>query len=560
MDNFVIALETERQKALESYSIEYKINEKQFDEITRFASIICNRPISLITFIDDNQQWIKSSAGMWDAKCTDRNDSFCKHTIQSDDIFEVEDTLQNPAFKENPLVTNDPRIRFYAGAPIITPEGYRIGALCVIDQQPGKLTEQQREALTVLSHAVISLLEVRKQHDKLLLEKQKAVHAARAKADFLSTMSHEIRTPLNGIIGIAHLLNDEHPAAHQVEYIKTLKFSANNLMSIVNDILDFSKIEAGGITLEQIQFNLNELLIEIKGAHQLRAQDKGIKLKLKRDDDIPELVLGDPSRLSQILNNLIGNAIKFTHHGEVLIDASLQDRSSQHASVFFSIQDTGIGIPEDKQEILFQQFTQVDSSITRKFGGTGLGLAITKNLLELHGSPIKLHSELRKGSTFSFTIEFKLPQKDDKTEIKNPERLHQLERFQNPTILLVEDNEVNTLIAKAIMKNWGVKIMHAANGEEALSLLTTQNFDLVLMDLQMPVMDGYETTRAIRQTGFSLSALPIIGLSASAMDSEKHQALAAGMNDFVRKPFNPLDLNLKMKKYLHKKFTTQKSW
>lgn len=551
--------EMQRQEALRSYSIEYQVGEKQFNDISRLASIICDRPIALITFIDAQHQWIKSSVGLGDRNDLmrmDRSISFCGHTIGNDDVFIVEDSLCHPLFQENPLVVNDPKIRFYAGAPLITPGGQRIGALCVIDQKPGKLTEAQTEALKVLSYSIITLLELNKQNVQLAEEKQKALQAARAKGDFLSTMSHEIRTPLNGIIGITNILADEQLEDHLAEYVKTLTFSANNLMSIVNDVLDYSKIEAGGITLEQIPFNLNDLLIGIKNANQVKAHNKGIKLKLKREDDIPEFVVGDPARLSQVLNNLLSNAIKFTHHGEVTMDVSLNEVSGEHASVHFSIRDTGIDIPQDKKEFLFQKFTQLDSSITRKFGGTGLGLAITKRLLKLYRSEITCHSEPGKGSTFSFTIDFPVAPKKVNQDASGASPGKQFEHFQNPAVLLVEDNEVNTMITKTIVKKWGVQIKHATNGREALTLLERENFDLILMDLQMPVMDGYEATRAIRQTGHSMSELPIIGLSASAMESEKDQAMEAGMNDFICKPFNPMDLNRKLKENLHERFLT----
>ena len=546
-------MEQERLASLKSYSIEYGLSEKQFDEITKLASIICNVSISLITFIDEKNQWVKSRVGT-EIESTERRIAFCNKTILTDSILEIPDLSLDDTFKNNPLVANYPNIGFYAGAPIITPDGYRIGALCVIDQKPGELTDKQREALTVLSHSVVSLLELKKQQQQLMHEMKKAEEAVKAKADFLSTMSHEIRTPLNGITGIVHLLLEEDPQPHQIDYLKTLKFSTNNLMSIVNDILDFSKIEARCISFENIPYNLTELLSEIKNANQLKAQDKQIRLKLKHDDDAPEIVMGDPVRLSQVLNNLVSNAIKFTHKGEVVIDLQLEELTAHQASISFSIKDTGIGIPHDKQELLFQQFSQVDSSITRKFGGTGLGLAISKRLLELQGSAIKLVSEENKGSEFSFVMNFALPLKEsEKISVKKAIHHKVFESLNGASILLVEDNEVNALIAKRIMKNWDVQITHALNGAQAIALAQSQYFDIVLMDLQMPIMDGYEATRSIRAAGYSRRDLPIIALTASAMANEKDQAFEVGMNDFISKPFNPTELYSKIEKYLFKK-------
>lgn len=543
--------ENERIAALESYSIKYQIPEKEFDELTRLAAIICNKPIANITFIDKQTQWIKSSIGL-EISCTDRDTAFCNRTIQSKNILEIPDASLDPEFRNNPFVLGDPHIRFYAGAPLITADGYEIGSLCVIDQKPGLLTEDQREALTTLSHSVISLLENRKQQRLLIAEKHKAEEASKVKADFLSTMSHEIRTPLNGISGIAHLLMEEDPAPHQIEYIKTLKFSAGNLMSIVNDILDFSKIEAGKITIEQVPFNLVSLLSEIKNANHLKAQDKQIKLKLKRDDDMPEMVIGDPVRLSQILNNLVSNAIKFTHSGEVTIDVQLENVKGEEIFIRFMVKDTGIGIPNEKLDQLFKEFSQVDATITRRFGGTGLGLAITKRLLELQNSSIEVKSEINVGSEFSFLLAFTKSEDDLSidTRLKGDVAVENFQALQGASILIAEDNQINILIAKRIMKNWGVVVHHAQNGLEAISLLQSQNIDIILMDLQMPIMDGYEATKKIREIGYEITEVPIIALTASAMLSEKKQALDAGMNDFITKPFNPVELYTKLKRYL----------
>lgn len=546
--------EKERLAALQSYSIKYELPEKEFDELTRLAAIICNKPIANITFIDEKTQWIKSSVGL-EISCTDRETAFCNRTIQSKNILEIKDASLDPEFKNNPFVIGNPHIRFYAGAPLITSEGYEIGSLCVIDQKPGSLSEDQREALTTLSHSIISLLENRKQQKLLIAEKQKAEEASKAKADFLSTMSHEIRTPLNGISGIAHLLMEEDPAAHQIEYIKTLKFSANHLMSIVNDILDFSKIEAGKITIEKVPFNLVSLLSEIKNSNHLKAQDKQIKLKLKRDDDMPDMVIGDPVRLAQILNNLVSNAIKFTHSGEVTIDVQVESVMENENLIRFIVKDTGIGIPPEKQGQLFKEFSQVDATITRRFGGTGLGLAITKCLLELQNSSIEVKSQVNIGSEFSFLLNFTKNENNlgDETRLKSNSPIENFQGLEGASILIAEDNQVNILIAKKIMKNWGVVVHHAQNGLEAIALLQRHSIDIVLMDLQMPIMDGYEATKKIREIGYTIDEVPIIALTASAMLSEKNQALDVGMNDFITKPFNPAELYTKLKRQLTKK-------
>jgi signal transduction histidine kinase len=543
-------LEQQRIAALNEYAIDYGLREKQFDEITKLAAIVCDKPIALITFLDEDTQWIKSTMG-FSASCTDRELAFCNKTIQGEEILEIENAETDNRFNTNPFVTGEPFIRFYAGAPLTTPDGLQIGSLCVIDTRPGKLTEQQREALTTLSHSVIRLLELKKRQRELIEEKQRAEEAGKAKASFLSTMSHEIRTPLNGISGIAHILMEEEHLPHQAEYIRTLKFSANHLMAIVNDILDFSKIEAGGISIEHIPFDLEELLSEIKNANLLRAQDKQIKLKLKRDDELPQFVTGDPVRLSQILNNLVNNAVKFTDSGEVVMDVQVEQLDSTHAQVRFSVKDTGIGIPKEKQESLFEQFCQVDSSVTRRYGGTGLELAISKRLLELQGSAIHLQSEVGKGSVFSFVLSFEIPEGVQLSARKPAAHSDEPIPFDGAVILLAEDNEANTLIATKFLKNWGAKVVHVTNGKDAAEYVRKRSFDLVLMDLQMPEMDGYEATELIRKAGYSPFELPIIALTASAIHTEREQALEVGMNDLITKPFSPIELHTKLKKYLY---------
>jgi signal transduction histidine kinase/ActR/RegA family two-component response regulator len=545
--SFTDPAEMKRLASLQSYPVNLLLKEQEFDEITRLGAIICDKPVAMITFLTEDTQWIKSSVGVG-LKYIQRKYSFCQHTIQHDSILEVNDTLKDKAFCTHPLVVNEPYIRFYAGVPLIMGDGQRIGTLCVGDIHPGVLTDKQKSALLYLSHCVVNLLELKKQKSLLSEQKRKAEESALAQSDFLSTMSHEIRTPLNGIAGLAHLLMEENPQPHQINYIKTIQFSANNLMSIVNDVLDFNKIEAGHIALEKIPFQLKELVSEVSTVNQIKAADKGITLKVKFDPDLPDRVIGDPLRLTQILNNLVSNAVKFTHHGGVTIEVLLAQKRPHNVVVHFAVIDTGIGIPKEKQHLLFKRFSQVDSSISRKFGGTGLGLAIIKRLLDLQGSQILVNSEEGKGSLFSFSLPFDLPSKQQKPREKIA---HEFDRFDGEKILVVEDNEVNTLIAIKLLSRWDLQVIVAANGKEALEKIEKETFAAILMDIQMPVMDGYEATRKIREKGYLPSALPIIGLSASTALGEIDHARMMGMNDFVTKPFNPDELHMKLKKYLH---------
>ena len=372
-------------------------------------------------------------------------------------------------------------------------------------------------------------------NNRLLRAKDKAEKAAVAKQDFLSTMSHEIRTPLNVVIGMARLLIDENPKPEQLEYLKSLQFSANNLLVIINDILDFSKIEAGKVKLEQINFSVREVVEGVVNAFLFRAEEKGIALRIAIDESIPERLLGDQVRLTQILNNLVGNAIKFTEQGFVSIHVNSLNTHGEHIDISFEVRDSGIGISQDKIQTIFNSFTQATSDTTRKFGGTGLGLTICKRLVELQGGSIQVKSKEGIGSSFGFTISYR------KTEQHPLPPVVEMEApsLNDVRVLLVEDNPSNRMVACSFLGKIGVQVTIAENGLEAIKAVQSQCFDIILMDLQMPRMDGYEATQAIRQLGGRFDKLPIIALTADVVSDVKERVVKAGMNDYLSKPFNP---------------------
>ena len=366
-----------------------------------------------------------------------------------------------------------------------------------------------------------------------------AQQGLRAKSEFLSTMSHEIRTPLNAVIGMTHLLLRNKPRADQKEDLGVLLFSANNLLSIVNNILDYNKIEEGKIGFEHIPMDLGAISRNIVAGLKSAAAEKGIGLLLELDPRLNRKLIGDPTRTSQVINNLVHNAIKFTREGSVQLIVTVESLTEDSATLTIKVRDTGIGIPLDKQKMIFDRFTQADSSTSRSYGGTGLGLAITKRILELQDVPLKLNSQPGKGSEFYFTQTFPfsteaIGEKEESAHTDNKE--HALKGI---CLLLVEDNPLNVLVAQTMLENSGAIVDVAGNGLEALEKLDATRHRLVLMDLHMPEMDGYEATIMLRKRG---ETLPIIALTASTPKEVESEALAAGLTDIVVKPFNPDDL------------------
>ncbi|WP_229206733.1 hybrid sensor histidine kinase/response regulator [Dyadobacter crusticola] len=396
--------------------------------------------------------------------------------------------------------------------------------------------------------AIMDIDNQKKTEQELIRAKEMAETAAIAKSQFLSTMSHEIRTPMNAVIGFTHLLLQQNPTPEQMEYLNILKFSAENLLVLINDILDFSKIEAGKIEFEETAFNVLFLLENIRSAVLQKANEKGILLKLKVTNSVNVTVTGDPVRLGQILTNLVSNAVKFTESGKVTISADVAKREGDTVLIDFRVEDTGIGIPPDKIDNIFDSFTQATSDTTRKYGGSGLGLTITKRLLELQQSKIYVDSEPGKGSAFYFSLAFKISEKQ--LAEQRAGGFTNTFSLEGMRVLIVEDNAINVLLMRNFMRQWKVEHDVANNGLVALEKVQSGDYDLVLMDLQMPEMDGYEATQKIRQLpGEKYARLPIIALTASAMMDIKDIAFTVGMTDYISKPFSPAELYSKIAAY-----------
>ncbi|MCT4564239.1 MAG: ATP-binding protein [Maledivibacter sp.] len=382
--------------------------------------------------------------------------------------------------------------------------------------------------------------------EQLRASREKAEAANRAKSNFLANMSHEIRTPMNGVLGMIDLMKSSQIDEEQKANLEIMKNSAHALLTILNDILDYSKVEAGKMELENTDFNVKKMVKDIVKIFSYQASEKNINLSWDIDKEIPDMLVGDPLRLRQIISNLISNSVKFTPN-KGCIEATVKGikKNSEEIVLQFVIKDTGIGIPKEKIKNLFNSFEQIDSSRTRKYGGTGLGLAIVKRLVELMKGSIKVESELNKGSKFSINIPFHTSDQYIKT--KEKVKVPIINGMKDINILLAEDNKVNQLIMKKMFVKRGWEVTIAEDGQMVLQELENKNFDIIFMDIQMPILDGYETTIEIRKKGIST---PIIALTANAMEEDRQKCLNSGMDDFISKPVIYSNIAEIMNKYV----------
>ena len=503
--------EKKRLGTLRSLEILDTEPEQQFDDVSTLASSILDVPVALITFVDLNRVWFKSRIGLETSE-VERGSWFCDTAILGQNILAVADAALDDRFKNHPFVVSGPKFRFYAGVPLVLPEGEAVGTLCVLDTKPRSLTERQTDILKTLGRQVSVLLRARGSlaalTRDLTLNRELAGSAVKVRTSFLANMSHEIRTPMTAILGMADLLLGTELKKDQREYLDTIRSSGESLLNTINDILDFSKIESGSLELDVQPFDLRACVEESLEIVTPRARLQGNEIMYVIDASVPHRITGDAGRIQQVLVNLINNAVKFTRNGEIFLSIKVQQRTDNEIGLVFRLKDTGIGIPQDKRDMIFEAFTQADSSVTRKYGGTGLGLVICARLVGLMGGQIGVESSEGAGSEFFFTLRTSVPA--EQAPVHVPERSADL---KGKRVLLVDDSPTTLKILSAECEQWGMIPVLASSPAEALRLLATdEKIDVAIYDMQMPEKDGVQLASETKELRTS-NPFPIVLLS-----------------------------------------------
>ena len=576
-NSYPIAIdEVERINKLKKYQVLNNNEEPSFARLTELVKLFFNMPVVTITFMDENTQYLKSVHGLGGVCTTTRKVAICNYTVLSNNVFVVPDLTKDSRFNQNPLVTDWPKIQFYAGAPIIMHEDgktYRLGSLCLMDMQPHHdFTDKQADLLAQFAMMAADALQLQEQQ-------RNAKYANEMKSSFLANMSHEIRTPMNGIIGMVEMLSDTMLSVEQREYIENIKVSNEHLLAIINGILDLSKVEAGKMTIDSIPMNLSSLCNEVVSLFAIKARQRGLVLDYHYTESLSPYIKGDPVRLKQVMANLVNNAIKFTREGgrvtidvkhmednpcldnkdcdhgketqnsvpDFTIDAKNSTTIHQDMTLCIEITDTGVGIKSESLEAIFDAYDQANKYTHRLYGGTGLGLSVCKSLVELMGGYIEVDSEVGVGTTFRVLLPLPcIAAEDYETwQTANDFTITLPSDELVGHILLVEDDSVNAIIAKKALNNGGHTVTHVNDGQQAIEIfaLYPDRYDVILMDHHMPIMDGVQATIKLHELYAPQDLPPIIALTANAMDGERKKYLDVGMQDYCTKPFKQEQLN-----------------
>ena len=528
--------EDERLAELLSYDVLDTEAEQLFDDLTALASQICETPIALISLIDPDRQWFKSRVGL-DAEETSREIAFCSHAILQEEVFEISNATLDPRFHDNPLVTGAPDIRFYAGAPLITPSGHAIGTLCAIDRKPKTLTEAQRASLQTLSKSVVAHLELKRKNREL-------ERTSQFKSDFLSYISHEIRTPLNAINTFSQLLEGEAQKLNLPSSFTTplshVSQSGERLLEIVNSVLDIKQIEAGKMRVMPRAVNTKDFFTHLFSLTKIRAEDSGIIFSTNIDDAVPDTLFFDDTKFGQVALNLLSNAIKFTGRGKS-VKAQVKYKNGQ---VIFNVIDQGIGISDEDQKRLFTPFERMGNA--HQIDGTGLGLNISRRLLELMDGTIKVSSKLNQGTRISVTLPADALNANQFVEAEPRSFVAQVNVSKSTNVLVVEDHYINQVVIQTLFEKLGVSLSVVSTGEEGVEYAKSNPVDLVLMDLNLPGIQGDEATVKIK--GFKPN-LPIVALTADVITQPEYLR-EQGLDDVLTKPIDSSELVRVLNHYL----------
>ena len=528
--------EEERLAELLSYDVLDTEAEQLFDDLTTLASQICETPIALISLIDPDRQWFKSRVGL-DAEETSREIAFCSHAILQEEVFEVPNATLDPRFHDNPLVTGSPDIRFYAGAPLITPSGHAIGTLCAIDRKPRTLTEAQKTSLQTLSKSVVAHLELKRKNREL-------ERTSQFKSDFLSYISHEIRTPLNAINTFSRLLEGEAKKLDLPPSFTTplshVSQSGERLLEIVNSVLDIKQIEAGKMRVMARAVITSDFFTHLFSLTKVRAEDSGITFFTSIDKSVPDSLFFDDTKFGQVALNLLSNAIKFTNKGKS-VKAQVKYKNGK---VIFNVIDEGIGISEDDQKRLFEPFERMGNA--QEISGTGLGLNISRRLIDLMDGTIKVSSKLNHGTRISVTLPADALSANQFVEAQPQSFVAQVNIDKSANVLVVEDHYINQVVIQTLFEKLGVALSVVNTGEEGVEYARSNPVDLVLMDLNLPGIQGDEATAQIKALKPSL---PVVALTADVITESKYLR-ERGLDDVLTKPIDNSELIRVLNHYL----------